>query len=148
MGLVVLAAGCFMLSMTSTALGVVGHLAPTTVVTVGYAMFQTANNTAVMADVSTDQRGVTPGMLNLSRNLGLLTGTCVMGAVFALASATADVTTARPEAVASGVRITFAVGALLIVVALMAAAGGRALSRRTAGDRGGGAPLGRDQRIV
>ncbi|MFF5125377.1 hypothetical protein ACFY41_00355 [Streptomyces syringium] len=30
-------------------------------------------------------------------------------------------------------RITFAVGTLLIVVALMTAAGGRALARRTAG---------------
>ncbi|MEU2512366.1 hypothetical protein [Streptomyces syringium] len=132
MGLVVLAAGCLMLSMTSTALGVGGHLAPIAVVTVGYAMFQTVNNTAVMADVSPDQRGVTSGMLNLSRNLGLVTGNSVMSAVFALASATADVTTARPEVVATGMRITFAVGALLIVLALMTAAGGRALSRRTA----------------
>jgi hypothetical protein len=50
-------------------------------------------------------------MLNLSRNLGLITGASVMGAVFALASATTDITTARPEAVASGMRITFSVAA-------------------------------------
>jgi hypothetical protein len=58
-----------------------------------------------------DQRGVISGMLNLSRNLGLITGASVMGAVFALASATTDITTARPEAVARGMRITFAVAA-------------------------------------
>jgi hypothetical protein len=46
-----------------------------------------------------------------------------MGAVFALASATNDVTTARPEAVATGMRITFAVAAILIVVALAIAVG-------------------------
>jgi hypothetical protein len=48
-------------------------------------------------------------MLNLSRNLGLITGASVMGAVFALASGAADIATAQPEAVATGMRITFAV---------------------------------------
>jgi hypothetical protein len=62
-------------------------------------------------------------MLNLSRNLGLITGASVMGAVFALASATIDVTTARPEAVATGMRITFAVAALVIVCAIGIALG-------------------------
>jgi hypothetical protein len=62
-------------------------------------------------------------MLNLSRNLGLITGASVMGAVFALASATIDITTARPEAVATGMRVTFAVAAILIVVALAIAVG-------------------------
>jgi hypothetical protein len=46
----------------------------------------------VMTDIRPDQRGVVSGMLNLSRNLGLITGASVMGAVFAFASATNDVT--------------------------------------------------------
>mgnify|MGYP006211203185 CR=1 FL=1 len=50
--------------------------------TIGYALFQTANNTAVMSDIATEQRGVIAGMLNLSRNLGLITGASAMGAVF------------------------------------------------------------------
>jgi hypothetical protein len=65
-------------------------------------------------------------MLNLSRNLGLITGASLMGAVFALASATTDIATAQPEAVATGMRITFAVAAILIVGALAIAAGSRA----------------------
>ncbi len=109
-------------------LGIPGYIAPIAVVTMGYALFQTANNTAVMADIRPDQRGVISGMLNLSRNLGLITGASVMGAVFALASATADITTARPEAVAAGMRITFAVAAFLIVVAIALAIGSRALA--------------------
>jgi hypothetical protein len=87
------------------------------VVTLGYALFQTANNTVVMANVTPEQRGVVSGLLNLSRNLGLITGASAMGAVFAFASATADITTARPEAVASGMRMTFAVALLLICMA-------------------------------
>lgn len=122
-GLVGIAAGAFILSMLPATLGIPGYIVPIVVITAGYALFQTANNTAVMADISPDQRGVISGMLNLSRNLGLITGASVMGAVFALASATADITTAHPEAVATGMRITFAVAAMLIVVALAIAVG-------------------------
>ncbi|WP_326654711.1 MULTISPECIES: MFS transporter [unclassified Streptomyces] len=133
-GLIGIAAGSFILSMMSATPSISGYLGPIVVITVGYATFQTANNTAVMADTRPDQRGVTSGMLNLSRNLGLVTGTSVMGAVFALASATTDVTTARSEAVATGMRVTFAVAAILIVVALAIALRSRALSRRTQGE--------------
>ncbi|MEV0414126.1 MFS transporter [Streptomyces sp. NPDC050448] len=132
-GLAGVAAGCFVLSLTSATLGVAGYIVPLVVTTAGYAVFQTANNTAVMADVSPDQRGVISGVLNLSRNLGLVTGASVMGAVFALASATTDVTTAQPDAVAHGMRITFAVAAALIVAAIALAAGGRSLARRRPG---------------
>jgi EmrB/QacA subfamily drug resistance transporter len=129
-GLIGMAAGSFILSMTPAALGIPGYIAPIVVMTVGYALFQTANNTAVMTDIRPNQRGAISGMLNLSRNLGLITGASVMGAVFALASATIDITTAPPEAVATGMRITFAVAAILIVVALAIAVGSRALAAR------------------
>lgn len=122
-GLIAIAAGSFILSMLPTALGIPGYIAPIVVITVGYALFQTANNTAVMTDIGADQRGVMSGLLNLSRNLGLITGASVMGAVFAFASATADITTADPQAVATGLRITFAVAGILIVVALAIALG-------------------------
>jgi EmrB/QacA subfamily drug resistance transporter len=131
-GLIGIAAGCFLLSMMPATLGIPGYIAPIAVITAGYALFQTANNTAVMADISPDQRGVISGMLNLSRNLGLITGASVMGAVFALASAATNITTARPEAVAAGLRITFAVAGVLIVAALAIAAG---VYRRTVRNR-------------
>ena len=122
-GLIAIAAGAFVLSMLPAQLGISGYIAPIVVITVGYALFQTANNTAVMANVRANQRGVISGLLNLSRNLGLITGASVMGAVFALASKTINITTARPEAVATGMRVTFAVAAMLIVVALAIALG-------------------------
>jgi hypothetical protein len=83
-----------------------------------------------MTNVRPDQRGVVSGMLNLSRNLGLITGASVMGTVFALGSATTDIMTARPEAVAAGMRMTFAVAAVIIVVALGIASASHALLRR------------------
>ncbi len=130
-GLIGIAAGSFILSMMPARFGIAGYIAPIVITTISYALFQTANNTAVMTNLQSDQRGVISGMLSLSRNLGLITGASVMGAVFALASATSDITTARPEAVATGMRTTFAVAAALIVGALAIAVGSRALSRRT-----------------
>ena len=122
-GLIAMAAGSFVLTMLPASLGIAGYIAPMVVITVGYALFMTANNTAVMTDVRADQRGVISGLLSLSRNLGLITGASAMGAVFAFAAATLDITTAPPEAVATGMRVTFAVAAILIVVALAIAVG-------------------------
>jgi Na+/melibiose symporter-like transporter len=119
-GLVAMAAGSIALAVLP---GIAGYIAAIALLTPGYQLFQAANNTAVMADVRTDQRGVISGVLNLSRNLGLITGASVMGAVFAHGSATAEIAAARPEAVHSGMQITFGVAAALIAVALTIAAG-------------------------
>lgn len=125
LGLAGMAAGAFTLSMLPTLSGIPGYIAPIVVITASYALFQTANNTAVMAGVGADQRGAMSGLLNLSRNLGLITGASVMGAVFTLASATTDITSAHPEAVASGMRTTFGVAAALIAAALAITIGPR-----------------------
>ena len=129
-GLMAMAVGASILPMLPTSFGVPGYIAPLVLITAGYALFQAANNTAVMTDIRPEQRGVISGMLNLSRNLGLITGASVMGTVFALGSATSNILAARPEAVATGMRITFAVAAVLIFVALAIASASHALSRR------------------
>ena len=118
LGLLGIATGAFLLSVIPATLGVYGYTAPLMVITVGYALFQTANNTAVMTNTRPEERGVVSGLLNLSRNLGLITGASAMGAVFATAASTIDVTTAPPDAVATGMRTTFAVAGVLILLAL------------------------------
>jgi hypothetical protein len=95
--------------------------------TLGYASFQPANNTALMAGADAGRRGVVSGLLNLSRNLGLITGASAMGAVFAAVAG--DATTAGAAAVARGMHASFGVGAALLVVALGVALRGRALAR-------------------
>lgn len=133
-GLFGVAAGAITLAVLPTTFGLSGYLAPIVVITAGYAFFQTANNTAVMADASPDERGATAGLLNLSRNLGLITGASVMGAVFTFGSASSDIATAPPDAVATGMRITFTVAAVLVVAALIIATGAnhRAYRKRLA----------------
>ena len=128
-GLAVALVGCAALALLPTALGIPGYIDPIVLVTVGYALFQTANNTAVMAGVRADQRGVISGLLGLSRNLGLVTGASLMGAVFAYAVAVPDITTAQPEAVAWGLRVTFAVATVLVAFALVLALAWRSRAR-------------------
>ena len=127
-GLTAMATGSVLLSLIPASLGIPGYAGPLVIVTAGYALFQTANNTAVMTGIGPDQRGVISGLLNLSRNLGLVTGASAMGAIFALASKASDVATANPAAVATGMHVTFAVAEVLIVIALAIAL---AASRRT-----------------
>ncbi|MFL9874230.1 MFS transporter [Paraburkholderia megapolitana] len=124
-GLLALAIGAFAIALLPSMIGVAGYIVGIFILTPGYQLFQASNNTAVMIDVNPDQRGVISGMLSLSRNLGLITGASVMGAVFAFASKTTDITTAHPEAIAIGMRTTFSVSAVLLVIALLIALASR-----------------------
>jgi MFS family permease len=130
-GLIAMAFGAIILPMLPTSFGMVGYICPLSVITAGYALFQAANNTAVMADIRPDQRGVISGLLGLSRNLGLITGASAMGAVFAFGSAVTDITTARSDAVVSGLRMTFVVAVVLIALALAISTRSRAITKRT-----------------
>ncbi len=117
MGLIAVGGGSLVLAVCS--LGIVGYALVIAIISCGYSLFQTGNNTAVMTDIQPDQKGVVSGLLNLSRNLGLITGASVMAAVFAFASGTSDKIVARPEAVAYGMKITFAVATCLMGIAFV-----------------------------
>lgn len=117
-GLSAIAAGSLLLATLPRSLGVLGYIAPIVVATAGYAIFQTANNATVMSEVRPDQRGLVSGLLNLSRNLGLITGASVMGAVFVLAAGVSEISEAQPGAVATGMHVTFFVAGLLVILAL------------------------------
>jgi MFS family permease len=130
-GLAGLMIGLVALALAPQAFGVAGYLAAIVVVTAHYALFQTANNTSVMTAVRADERGVVSGMLGLARNVGLIAGASVMGALFAFASATSDVSTAPPSAVAAGMQVTFVVAAMLVLAALGIATTIGGAARRT-----------------
>lgn len=133
-GLAAMAAGCLGLATLTATHTAAGYLVAMAVLTPGYQVFLAANNTAVMMDARADQRGVISGLLSLFRNLGLVTGAAVMGALFAMATplggTAADVTTAGPQAVATGTQVTFAVatGLILVAVAVSVVAGRRAVT--------------------
>jgi MFS family permease len=117
-GLGLLLCGALVLALIT---GLAAYLAALIILTCGYSLFQAANNTAVMSDVDATRRGAVSGLLNLSRNLGLIVGAWALGAVFAWA--TPDVTHATAQSVANGLHATFAVAAALIVLAAAMAYG-------------------------
>ena len=117
-GLGLLLCGALVLALIT---GLAAYLAALIILTSGYSLFQAANNTAVMSDVDATRRGAVSGLLNLSRNLGLIVGAWALGAVFAWA--TPDVTHATAQSVANGLHATFAVAAALIVLAAAMAYG-------------------------
>lgn len=129
-GLIILATGAGAMSMMSIRQGVLGYVASLCVITLGYALFQVANNTALLKDATPERRGLISGMINLSRNLGLITGASAMGALFMFASNTADINVAEAAAVTVGMHFTYGAAALLALAALGIALGGRALRVR------------------
>ncbi|WLS06844.1 MFS transporter [Shinella sumterensis] len=117
-GLAAMAAGAGALPVLAGLFGLAGYIAAIVVLTPGYQLFQAANNAAVMSGVPEGERGVTSALLNLSRNLGLITGASLMGAIFTLAVGTKDVANAGGAAVATGLHATFGVAAALLLAAL------------------------------
>ncbi|WP_246696296.1 MFS transporter [Mesorhizobium sp. SARCC-RB16n] len=124
-GLLCLATGTFLLSLALTKLGIASYVVPITVTCFGYALFQTSNNAAVMSGVGAGERGVISGLLNLSRNLGLITGASLMGAIFAVASAGTRQGTGQDvlssASAARGMQVTFQTATALALVALLLA---------------------------
>lgn len=127
-GLALMAAGSLALSLLPGPLGLSGYIGAIAVLTPGYQLFQASNNAVVMTGVAPGRKGVISGLLGLSRNLGLITGASAMGAVFAFAAAADDMAAAGPGAVATGLQVTFAVAAGLMMLALGIAAAGRAMA--------------------
>ncbi|MNS63077.1 Multidrug resistance protein stp [compost metagenome] len=124
-GLAAMATGAILLPWVPLVVGgvagmarVAEYVAPLAVITSGYALFQAANSSAVMACAGADQRGAVSGVLNLSRNLGFITGASLMGAVFAWAAGAGDLRAVSPAALATGMRWTYALAAALLLVAL------------------------------
>lgn len=135
-GLAAMATGAILLPWVPLVMGgvagmarVAEYVAPLVVITSGYALFQAANSSAVMASAGADQRGAVSGVLNLSRNLGFITGASVMGAVFAWAAGAGEHQAASPTALATGMRWTYALAAALLLLALALAALDRGRAR-------------------
>ncbi|CAI1498974.1 Spectinomycin tetracycline efflux pump [Serratia quinivorans] len=118
-GLAVMTLGAGVMSMMSLRQGVSGYVAPLCLITLGYSLFQVANNTALMKHAAPEQRGVISGMVNLARNLGLITGASAMGALFMLAANTDDIKLATAEAISNGMRVSYLTAGVLAAIALV-----------------------------
>lgn len=101
--------------------GRLGYLLPILLLTAGYALFQTANNGAVVGAASEQYRGAVAGLLTLARNLGQLTGATGLGGLFAVLVGGESLGDASAAALRSGMQLSFALAGLLIGVSLWVA---------------------------
>lgn len=124
-GLVVLLAGTVAMVLLPDRVGLWGYVGGLVLITSGYAVFQAANNTALLTGAPKDQRGVIAALLALGRNLGLITGASAMAALFALGSGGAG-----PGRL-SGLQTAFAAASVLAAVALGLSAWGMRRSPET-----------------
>lgn len=99
------------------AVGLAGFLVSAVTLTPGNQLFMAANNTEVMARAGGQHQGSVAGMLNLARNLGFVIGTPVIGLVYEAAASGA----AGPAGPAAGLQWTFALAAMIGLVALLLA---------------------------
>jgi EmrB/QacA subfamily drug resistance transporter len=137
-GLVVIIAGCLSmttLTMDVTPLGFVARMIP---LGIGFGLFQSPNNSAIMGTAPRHRTGIASGLLSLSRTLGQSTGMPLMGALFAMQvlafaglPAGTDVTTAPPLALVAAVAGTYRIGAVIMVAATGVAWWAYRLDRRT-----------------
>jgi MFS family permease len=118
-GLSLLTSGVFLLALLPQYTGVAGYVFAILILTPGYQLFQAANNTAVLGGTAKDRRGTVSGLLTLSRNLGLIAGASIMGALFAFGVGTDDFARAAPTAIAGGMRLAFLVGGGMTMFAMI-----------------------------
>lgn len=117
-GLALFTIGAVAMSWVSLTNGVATYIVAILFVSIGLAFFQTPNNTAVMADARPEQRGLVSGLLALARNLGLITGASLMGALFAHAVG-GETATATPDMVTDGMRFAFRIAAAMAAAAFL-----------------------------
>ncbi len=119
-GLCLMLPGCVLLSLLPAVWGPAAYVMPLLLIAPGYALFQAANNTAVMAGAASAGRGVAAALISLARNLGLMTGASLMAGLFAAAAAAGG-----PAAAARGTRWSFAAATGLVMLAWLLVAGMR-----------------------
>ncbi|MEO5622326.1 MAG: MFS transporter [Dokdonella sp.] len=119
MGLIAMTLGALLLSVMAVRHGALGYIVPLVTLTAGFATFQAANNTLVVAGTDAPLRGVVSGLLNLSRNLGLVTGASLMGAIFMRAAGVSSIEGASTSAVVIGTHAAFLTAAAFLAFALV-----------------------------
>lgn len=118
-GLIFLIIGSSMLAILPKLMGISGYIMPIIILTSGYQLFQAANNTMTLADVPKARQGMVSGLLSLSRNMGLIIGASVMGAIFSFGVGTNQLTQATALAIIDGMQLTFICAGALMVVGLL-----------------------------
>lgn len=120
-GLLLMVVGLLLASTLDAEVSVLGYLLRVGLIGIGFGVFQSPNNSAVMGAAPRAQLGVASGLLALSRTLGQTAGITLMGALFAglaIAAGASDLSSAPAGAIVAGAQGTYRVAAIIAVVTL------------------------------
>ena len=121
LGLTLLTAGAFLFAFLPNMMGISGYVLAVIVLTPGYQLFQAANNTGTLMSIPKERQGTVSGLLNLSRNIGMIIGASGLGAIFVSGVGTAELANASDVAIATGMQLTFLVAVGMLVCAIVVA---------------------------
>ena len=99
--------------------GIYGYVIALFIMTPGRQLFLAANNTYVINSVTNSEKGQASGLLNLSRNLGLMTGASIGGASFTLFLGTDVVSSATLEQLNTAYSSTFLIVFCLLIFSIL-----------------------------
>lgn len=113
LGLGLMVVGCLVFALAAQLRELSAYLTGTIIVTLGYAQFQTANNSALLNSADASHRGLVAGLLNLSRNFGFVLGVSLFGSLFARLSNAASGILETQTSIQTAWSLTFLLAALL-----------------------------------
>ncbi|WP_444946187.1 MFS transporter [Microbulbifer sp. VTAC004] len=119
-GLFFLVLGSLGMANLQQVYGVAGYLVCSIAMAIGYGIYLSSNNTFTMNGASRKVKGSISGLLNLSRNLGLLTGASLMSVVFAKTSHLSYLSSFDSGLVVSGLNQVYLLALLFLVIAFIA----------------------------
>jgi EmrB/QacA subfamily drug resistance transporter len=128
-GTVVMAGGLFMMSFLNSGTSTVYIIISMIITGLGFGMFQTPNNSAIMGNVPQEYRGTASGTLATMRNIGMVMGVAVSGALFSanqnkavtsFASQGLAVSILKDKAFIYALHVTFMAAVVVALIAMVA----------------------------
>lgn len=123
-GLLLMIFGCLLVSGFNSQLTDLGYTLRIAPFGIGFGMFQSPNNSAILGSVSRERLGITSGFLSLSRTLGQTTGVPLLGSFFYNLTKISipqgnsiDITSAPIEALVFGFHKTLNISAFILFLA-------------------------------
>lgn len=118
LGMAILAGGLIWLAQLGPESSVTDIVLPLAVVGLGTGIFVTPNNSALMGSAPRERQGIAAGILATARNVGMVMGVGLAGAIFSTVQNVAP----GPHALYQGITVSFLVAAAIAVIgALMSA---------------------------
>jgi EmrB/QacA subfamily drug resistance transporter len=120
-GLILMTVGCVAVSTLDAQMRDLDYLLRVIPLGLGWGMFQSPNNSAILSAVPPERLGIASGLLSLTRTLGQTTGLPLFAAIFAMSALAGtklrDVTLAPAGAIVNGFQSTFTIAGLMIAIA-------------------------------